>query len=176
MTYALASAYASATIIQPVLKTSWFTKATKADAVTFPEEAGVIPISLLIHTTGASGITSSASEGWSYCTVAVSEGVAGVTDTSIVYATAAPGGERRASGYYVRTPNGEIMYVLNDSGYTSTSGTLTVKRGALGTTPASIVHSTYLEVLCSLHLYGEGTGQEWIVYMPLPKDPNAQMW
>lgn len=176
MAYALASAYASATIVQPLLKTSWFTKATKADAVTFPEEAGIIPISMLIHTTGASGITSSASEGWSYCTVAVSEGVAGVTDTTIAYASAAPGAERRASGYYVRSPNGEIMYVLADSGYSSTSGTLTVKRGCLGTTPASIVHSTYLEVLCSLHLYGEGTGTEWIVYMPLPKDPNATMW
>jgi hypothetical protein len=176
MAYALASAYASATIIHPILKTSWFTKATKADAVTFPEEAGIVPINLLIHTTGASGITSSASEGWSYGTVAVSEGVAGVTDTSIAYATAAPGSERRESGYYVRTPNGEFMYVLNDSGYSSTSGTLTVIRGCLGTTPASIVHSTYLEVMCTLHLYGEGTGQEWIVYMPLPKDPKATIW
>jgi hypothetical protein len=176
MAYVLANAYASATIIQPLIKTSWFAKATKADAVTFPEEAGIVPLNLLIHTTGASGITSSASEGWSYCTVCVSEGVAGVTDTSIAYATAAPGGERRESGYYVRTPNGEIMYVLNDSGYSSTSGTLTVKRGALGTTPASIVHSTYLEVLCSLHLYGEGTGNEWIVYLPMPKDPAANFW
>lgn len=176
MAYVLANAYASATIIQPLIKTSWFAKATKGDAVTFPEEAGIVPLNLMIHTTGASGITSSASEGWSYCTVAVSEGVAGVTDTTIAYASAAPGGERRASGYYVRSPNGEIMYVLNDSGYNTTSGVLTVKRGALGTTPASIVHSTYLEVMCSLHLYGEGTGNEWIVYLPMPKDPAANFW
>lgn len=176
MAYAIVNAYASATIIQPVVKTSWFTKASQYDAVTFPEEAGIVPLTLMIRSTGASGVTCSASEDWSYCTVIVSEGVAGVTDTTITYASAAPGSERRPSGYYVRSPNGEIMYVLNDSGYSSTSGTLTVKRGALGTTPASIANSTSLEVMCSLHLYGARTGQEWIVYLPLPKDPAANFW
>ena len=107
----------------------------------------------------------------------MSEGVAGVTDTTIVYATAAPGAERKAAGYFIRNPiTGEIMYVQTDSGYSSTSGTLTVKRGALGTTPASIVHSQYLEVMCSLHLPGPEVGKIWMVYMPLPKDPDASMW
>jgi hypothetical protein len=177
MAYALASAVASATIISPIFHTTWFAKTTAADAVTFPD-AGVIPIAFQCLTTGASGYTLSATPmAWSYCTLAVSEGIAGVTDTTIPYATAAPGAERKAAGYFIRNPRtGEIMYVEADSGYSSTSGTLTVKRGALGTTPATIVHSQYLEVMCSLHLPGPETGQVWMVYMPMGSDPGANLW
>ena len=173
MTYAIVSTTASATIIQPLIKTAVFTKTTKADAVKFTDEAGIIPLSINIMANAASGVTNFASEGWSYCTMAVNGNTTSVTDTSISYATAV-GNERPSGGYFIRnSSSGEIMYVETDSGYNSTSGNLVVVRGALGTTPATVNDTDYLEILNALHLYGEGTGKEIIVYLSLGKDPYA---
>lgn len=179
MTYALAQAYASATLIHPIIKTSWFTKATKADAVKFSEDAGIIPLNLGIVLNGASGITNQATEGWSYGTIRVNGAADSVTDTAISYDTGSLGAETTSKGYFLRNPStGEIMYVETDSGAGDGTGTgdLVVIRGALGTTAATIANDQYLEVMNVLHLYGEGVGYEWIVYLSLGHDPRANMW
>lgn len=179
MAYALASAYASATLIHPVIKTSWFTKTTKGDAVKFQDEAGIVPLNLGIVTNGASGVTSQATEGWSYGIIRVDGAADSVADTTINYDTGSLGAETTSGGYFIRNPStGEIMYVVSDSGAGKGTGTgsLVVVRGALGTTAATIADNQYLEVMNVLHLYGEGTGNEWIVYLSLGTDPRAAMW
>jgi len=177
MAYALATAYCSATITHPIIKTSWFAIATKGDAVIFDGEAGIIPLYLQVQTNGASGIANSASVGWSYTVIRVTDAADSVTDTSISYDTAVDN-QRPKGGYFIRNPStGEIMYVISDSGYASgQSGDLVVIRGALGTTAATIADDQYLDVMCSLYFYGEGTGQVPIVYLSMPKDPRAAMW
>jgi len=71
------------------------------------------------------------------------------TSTSIVYNEASPASTiRLANGFYVQhATTGEIMWVFNDSGYTADTGTLTVYRGALGTTAALCANDAVLNVL-----------------------------
>lgn len=102
------------------------------------------------------------------------------TSTSIIY----DGGtakSRPAGGYYCMTDEGEIIYVMKDSGYDGATGTLTVKRGCLGTTAgasgAGVADNDYLYVLCSLKLSKETTtGYVIVNYVPLPPDPNTKMF
>jgi hypothetical protein len=65
------------------------------------------------------------------------------------------------------------MYVRADSGYTTTTGTLTVDRGALGTTAAAISNNDYLFVMNALKLTGTATGLEQVAYLKYPEDPKA---
>lgn len=96
-------------------------------------------------------------------------------DTTIAYdgATALT---RKASGYYVRTASGEILYVEVDSGYDSTSGNLTVRRGALGTDASAtgLADGNTLYVLCAVVLGSATTGVITLDYTALPMDPSAE--
>ena len=89
-------------------------------------------------------------------------------DTSIAYdgATAL---QRTAGGYYViNDATGEIMEVITDSGYDSTSGTLVVRRGVLGTTAAAITDNDILYILNCLIFTSTNVGTHLFRYFPLP--------
>lgn len=102
------------------------------------------------------------------------------TDTSIVYDGGSPASTtRKAGGFYVMASTGdEIMYVLNDSGYTGDTGTLTVVRGALGTTAAaaSVADDVSLNVLNVIVSGADIDGRAFLRGVVLPSDPKAQMF
>lgn len=147
-------------------------KAAQNDFLVFGSGVtGVIPLSAVTWTNGTGGATND-SFGYAEVVVDASGGLA-ATITAIPYNGAAAS-TRTSGGYFVKNGrSGEIMYVRADSGYTSTSGTLTVERGALGTTAAAIVNDDYLFVMNSLKLTGTATGLEQVVYLKYPEDPKA---
>lgn len=178
MAYVLATTTASGHLVGLSLKTTMFPKATAADACKLTDSPGVLPLSVVTMTNAASG-TGVASENWGYATIRAAEPAAGTftaTDTTIEYDTA-QASERPAGQFYVLNPTTEeIMYVIADSGYTTTSGTLTVKRGALGTTARTIADNQYLMVMNCLTLAGISTGVCMMVYYDLPDDPGARVF
>lgn len=95
------------------------------------------------------------------------------TDTSIAYDGAAAD-MRVSGGYYVVVDaTQEIMFVQTDSGYDGATGTLSVKRGALGTTAAAITNDDILYVLSTLIFTSAHVGTQFFRYYPLPADPNV---
>lgn len=97
-------------------------------------------------------------------------------DTSIVYDNGTAN-QRTSGGYYVvNDATAEIMYVQVDSGYDGTSGTLTVKRGALGTTAASITDNDVLYILNTLIFTSANVGTHLFRYIPMPADPNTDCY
>jgi len=89
-------------------------------------------------------------------------------DTSIVY-NGATALQRTSGGYYViNDATGEIMEVITDSGYTTTAGTIVVRRGALGSTAAAITNDDALYVLNCLIFTSSNVGTHLFRYFPLP--------
>lgn len=147
-------------------------KAAQNDFLVFGSGVtGVIPLTAVTYS-NASGGAATDTFGYAEVCVDASSGLA-ATVTAIPY-NGATANARTAGGYFVKNGrSGEIMYVRSDSGYTSTSGTLTVNRGALGTPAAAISNDDYLFVMNSLKLTGTATGLEQVAYLKYPEDPKA---
>ena len=107
------------------------TKATQNDWISFKDVKGVKPPSGIVITSAAHAI-----ETFTYGTMAIlNAGTAyGATDTSLVYQTAVA---TRLLPYYILTAGGEVIEVTADTGAATTTGTLTVVRGRLGTTESA---------------------------------------
>lgn len=118
-------------------------------------------------------------EGTTYTTVAINNtgDAYTATSTSIVYDTAAAN-ERASGGYYLLSSSGEILEVIADSGYASTGGTMTVRRGVLGTTASAtgLADGNTLYVLNSIEMAESTTGLVFIKYVPLPNDPGVNLF
>ncbi len=98
-------------------------------------------------------------------------------DVSIVY-DGATASTRRSTNFYVSNDKTtEIMYVTLDSGYTSTTGTLTVVRGCLGTTAHAdgVANDATLYILNSVVLAG-ATGPCILTYLGMPEQPKANFF
>lgn len=146
-------------------------KAAQNDFLVFDSVTGVIPISTVTWANGTGGATSD-TFGYAEMLVDASAGLA-ATITAIPY-DGATASTRTLGGYFVKNGrSGEIMYVRADDGYTTTTGTLTVNRGALGTTAAAISNNDYLFILNALKLTGTATGTAQVVYLKYPEDPKA---
>ena len=145
-----------------------FTVTTQYDWVVFPC-AGVLHLAgVTVYDGGFETST------YTHPTLTVNN-VAGYNSsaTSIAY-DGATANTRKGAGYLVvNDATGEIMYVEKDSGADSTSGTLTVKRGALGTEPAAITDNDVLYVLCTVIATSSNTGTHFIRYHKLPDDPKV---
>lgn len=149
-------------------------KAAQNDILTIFDKKGFVPREVMVHANAAAG-SSATTEPWEYTVIRVN-GIAGVGDTSMPYDTAVAN-ERTSGDYYVFSPvNGEMLYVKNDSGYTTTSGTLTVVRGCLGTTESSIADDSYLIVMNAIKLKGSATGKIVMFYDALPEDHKANLF
>jgi hypothetical protein len=99
------------------------------------------------------------------------------TDTSFVY----DGGtalQRSSGGFYIYNDTSkEILYVVSDSGYTTTTGTLTVKRGCLGTTAVKILDNDEFRVLnCIIITFSTAVGDFFGRFTPLPTDPYVDLF
>lgn len=96
--------------------------------------------------------------------------------TSIVYDNGTAN-QRTAGGWYgIIDATGEIIHVQVDSGYAATEGTLTVKRGALGTTPAAITNNDVIYVLNTLIFTSANVGTHLFRYTPIPNDPRINFY
>ena len=145
-------------------------KAAQNDTFVIPH-AGARNITAKLYTGVDEAIT--------YDTIQIDGTTYGSATTTIAYDTAVANG-RLPGGYYVFTDEGEAIYVIKDSGYDGTSGVLTVKRGALGTTPGAngegVDNDDYLYVTCALKLSKETTtGYVVVNYTPLPEDPDTNL-
>jgi len=178
MAYAIATGTTGATIVGYPFHFATAAKATKSDGLTIFDKPGVVPMDVRIVTNGASG-SAATTEPWEYALVRAAGPAAGTftaADTTIEYDTAIIG-TRNTGDFYVRnTTSGEVMYCIADSGSTTTSGTLTVIRGCLGTAAAVIANDTYLEVMNCLQLHGANTGLVQVMHVDLPGEYKANFF
>ena len=143
--------------------------AAQNDTVKF-SEVGVIPFFVNIQYNKTAAATSGGQYvEWQYAEAVTDAAFADVTATAITY-DGGTANQKTSGSFYVRNSrSGEVMFVKSDSGYASTSGTLTVVRGCLGTTAAAISNNDYLYVLNSLVMTGAATGTALIGYFELPE-------
>ncbi len=102
--------------------------------------------------------------------------------TSSIYVTNLPNGIYNSGVYrtpfYVETTSGEIIQVVKNAADTASSATWTVIRGALGTTASAtglaLGNTVYVKNI--LTLTDAGTGYTYVTYVPLPEDPNVDMF
>jgi hypothetical protein len=164
-------------LVPTVIRTQ---KVTAADCVTIPKTKGIICMSGFVTPVGSA--LPNLVETPTYGTLVVNNtGTAyTTTSTSIVY----DGGtcKNRVTPYYVMTNVGEIMEVTADSGKHTIAGTLTVRRGCLGTTAAAgtvttggLTDNSHLAVLNSIVL-GATLGYVVLYGLELPNDPGVKLF
>jgi len=167
----IVSATANATLTGFIPKTYVGAKAAQNDTILFSNEAGVIPISVII--TGIN--TAPTVDTFTYATIQYN-GTTTAASTSVAYNNATAN-DRTSGGWFAIDPGtNEAMYVVADSGYNGTTGTLTVMRGALGTTAAAGTDDNEIIVMNSIKLTGTATGQVRVLYYAFPKDPYAELF
>lgn len=146
------------------------TKVTQNDWVVLPE-SGVIDFGGVVYT--------GAVETFLYTTVTVNNASTAYTATTTTIAYDGATALQRPSGnYYLLTTGGEIIYVISDDGYDSTSGNLTVRRGCLGTTASAtgVANNNVCYVMNSLVLGSATTGSVLLSYKALPVDPGVNFF
>lgn len=151
-------------------------KATDSDWLSLTNYPGVIVLGRHVFTVANAANTNN-DEFISYGVGLVNnEGTAyTATSTSIVYDGAAA--TRKVPGY-VMTASGEIMYVIADTGKATTGGTLTVRRGCLGTTASAtgLANNDPLYFLNQLVLTDSAVGLVILTVVPLPADPGVPLF
>lgn len=144
-----------------------FVKVSTGDWVVFGGVPGVINCRGTLYT-GADEAT------LTYGTAAINNsGTAySATDTSIVIGTAAI---TRVPPYYIQTTSGEIILVVADSAPTTNAGTLTVKRGCLGTTASAtgLAHTNTVYILNIVYFGAATSGVVTGKFTPLPTNTKA---
>ena len=120
-----------------------------------------------------------------YPTLSVNGAGYTATTTSIVYDGATC--TFRQVPYYVKTSCGEIIEVTADSGSTTVAGTLTCRRGCLGTTAAAgdasgvlataggVQDNAMLSVMNTL-IVGATIGYTIVTCLELPNDPGVKLF
>ena len=156
--------------------------ATTSDCVTFPNCKGVINVFGTLMPIGNSITMIPTEPTLVYGAMLVNNaGTAySATSTSIVYDAATC--MMREVPYYVRTNLGEIMEVTADSGSHTIAGTLTVRRGCLGTTAAAgtitlggVQDNAPLQVMNTV-LVGATAGYVILYGQEMPQDPAAPLY
>ena len=114
---------------------------------------------------------------WSHAQITVLAAVATTTGTTVTY-DGATANQRTSGGYYIiNNSTKEAMYVVKDTGYDGTSGTLTVVRGALGTTAVNIGDGDYFDILnCIVITAATAVGPFAGKFTPLPNDPKCKIF
>ena len=98
---------------------------------------------------------------------------------TLLNVTSAPTDRTNAgTPFAIMTTAGEFMLVTSDSAPTSGTTTLTVVRGAYGSTAAVLPIGATVYFLNVLYLATAVTASsvEFIVFTPLPADPNAKLF
>lgn len=156
------------TVVGYPFKIATGAKAAAADCVKFGE-GGVIPFFVNIQNNATTVATN---DSFRYAQMKATT-TYDADDTSIVY-DGGTANERTTGGYFARNGRtAEVIFVKADSGSTTTTGTLTVVRGCLGTAAAAMEDEDYLFCLNSLVLTGAATGTALIGYFALPEETKA---
>lgn len=152
---------------------------TAADCVIIPESKGIIAVqgTSFPKGTSASALATAYTPVYGYLLVSTASYTA--ASTSITYDSATC--KDRVVPYYVMTNAGEVMEVTADDGAHTVAGTLTVRRGCLGTTAAAggaatggVQDNAPLTVLNSF--VGATAGFALIYGLELPNDPNTKLF
>jgi hypothetical protein len=144
------------------------TSATQNDSFTVGAYKGVWPLPASITGTNATN----AAVTWTYGDC-VNNGGNTATDTSIVIASAT-NPATRVVPYYLAQDTGEIMEVIADSAPTAAASTLTVRRGALGTTAAAITTAHHAAILNQIVMTSATVGGQLIAVLPMPNDDGTK--
>lgn len=160
-------------IIPDVIKV---TKATQSDWLSLTKYPGVFVLADHVFTV-ANGANTNSTETITYGVGLVNNGSTAytATSTSIVYDGASA---TRILPGYVMTASGEIMYIIADTGKATTGGTLTVRRGCLGTTASAtgLADNDPLYFLNQIKLGSSNVGVVLLTVFPLPTDPGVPLF
>jgi hypothetical protein len=151
-------------------------KAAQADYFSFTNYPGVIPLNAITFTI-VNNTTSCVNDTVTYGGAKVNNASTAYTATTTSVVIDGCVGTRLPP-YYVLTASGEIMYVTADSTPTTTSSTLTVRRGALGTTASAtgLADNDPLYVLNQVVMDSSSVGKEVLMFYPLPTEPGAKLF
>lgn len=150
------------------------TKATQSDWLSFTKYPGVFVLnSGAVFTSVADTVTNSA-ETITYGTMKANGAVATTTGTSVIYDSAAI--TRLLPYYLYNGTSGEMMYVTADTAPAGAAGTVTVRRGVLGTTAAVIADNAPLYVMNQVFLGSANVGKVFLVVLPFPQDPGVKLF
>jgi hypothetical protein len=154
----------------------YVTKAAQADYFSFTNYAGVIPLNATTFTV-ANDTASDVNDTISYGSGKINNaGTAySATSTSLVLDSVVA---TRIPPYYVLTISGEIMYCTADSAPTTTAGTITVRRGCLGTTASAtgVAQNDPIYILNQVVMDSASVGKEIIMFYPLPNEPGVKLF
>ena len=149
------------------------TKVTQSDWINFKYPGVLVMNQGAVFTSIADTVTNSA-ETLTYGTMKANGAVAATTTTSVVYDSASI---TRLLPYYIfNATTGEFMYVTADTAVGSAAGTLTVRRGVLGTTATAIADNAPLYVMNQVFLGSANVGKVLLLVLPLPRDPGVKMF
>lgn len=147
--------------------------AAQNDYITFSSEKGVMPFNIMV----LGNATSSGTVFGTVCYMPLrANGANSKTNTTATYNEAPVGVTTYSTGSYILvSTTGEIMYCTTDS-QSGETGTMTVVRGALGTTAGAYGDDAYLFLLNSFKVDALPAGVRYIAYFPYPSDPKSHMW
>jgi len=149
------------------------TKVTQSDWINFKYPGVWVLNGGSVFTSVADTVTNSA-ETITYGTMKSTAAYATVTTTSIVVDS---GSITRLLPYYILNgTTGEFMLVTGDSAPGSAGATLTVRRGALGTTATAIADNAPLYVMNQIFLGSANCGKDYLVVLPFPRDPGVGLF
>ena len=148
------------------------TKAAQADYFSLTNYPGAIPLNATTFTS-VNDTASCVNDTITYGPMKVNGTIAATVTTLVVDSCV---GTRLLPYYLMSSTSGEIMYVTADSTPTTTSSSLTIRRGVLGTTAATLTDNDPLYVLNQLVMDSSSVGAEMIMIYPLPSDPGAKMF
>jgi hypothetical protein len=156
-----------------VLKFATANVAAQNDYISFSNEAGIIPINIMVLGNATSGATMFGTV--NYLTLRAN-GANSAANTTATYNEAPVSVTRYSTGTYILVgETGEIMYSTTDS-QSGETGTMTVIRGCLGTTAAAYSNDAYLFMMNSFKVDSLPAGVRWFTFIPYPRDFKARVW
>ena len=149
------------------------TKVTQSDWVNLNYPGVFVLNGGAVFTSVADTVTNSA-ETITYGTMKANGAVANTTGTSVIFDNASI--TRLLPYYLYNGTTGEMMYVTADSAVGSAAGTVTVRRGVLGTTAVAIADNAPLYVMNQIFLGSANVGKALLMVLPFPRDPGVKMF
>lgn len=152
-----------------------FTQLTTADWLNFSGVKGVYGV--LLSTTAAANNTATGATSWNHGQM-LANGAISATATSLAIdgAGAGAGTLARQLPYYARTPGGEIIEVIGETAPEAAASTLTIRRGCLGTTAATIADNDYLSILNQIVIANAAVGPVTGIAIPMEEEAGAKIF